>query len=129
MAITSHNNTLLSTGQISNFTLLGSSPLPIKLLSFSAKDINHDHVLISWATSMEHLVDHFEVQKSVGSSGFQTIGRVNAVGESETPQYYSADDNNPVAGNNYYRLKELDKDNKFYYTPTVSVNFDTNGRL
>jgi hypothetical protein len=124
MAITSHNNTLLSTGQIDNFTLLGSTPLPIKLLSFTAKDINHDHVLISWETSMEHLVDHFEVQKSAGSTGFQTIARVNAAGESETPQYYSADDNNPAAGYNYYRLKELDKDNKFYYTPTVSVNFD-----
>jgi hypothetical protein len=124
MAITSHDNTILSTGQIDNFTLLGSTPLPIRLLSFTAKDINHNHVLISWATSMEHLVDHFEVQKSAGNTGFQTIAKVNAVGESETPQYYTAEDDSPAPGYNYYRLKELDKDGKFYYTPVVSVNFD-----
>jgi hypothetical protein len=124
MAVTSANNSVLSTGQIDNFSLLGSTPLPIKLISFTAKDINHDHVLVSWATSMEHLVDHFEIERSVDNSGYQTIDKVDAIGESETPHYYSVNDNNPAAGRNFYRLKEIDKDNKFYYSPVVSVNFN-----
>jgi Domain of unknown function (DUF4082)/F5/8 type C domain/Secretion system C-terminal sorting domain len=123
MAITSSNNTVLSTGEINNFTVLGSSPLPITLLSFTAKDINHDHVLVSWATSMEHLVDHFEIQRSVDNSSFQAIAEVKAVGESEIPHYYSVNDNNPLVGVNYYRLKEFDKDGNFYFSPVVSVNF------
>ena len=76
MAITSASNAALSTGSIDNFTLLGSTPLPIKLLSFTASDINHDHVLISWATSMEHLVDHFEIQKALTITDFETIDKV-----------------------------------------------------
>jgi hypothetical protein len=124
MAITSASNLALSTGKIDNFTVTGSTPLPIKLLSFSAKDINHDHVLVSWATSIEHLVDHFEIQHSADNQGFKTFENVKAVGESETPHYYSVNDNNPAGGENYYRLKEVDKDNKFYYSPVVSVKFD-----
>jgi hypothetical protein len=123
MGITSSNNTVLSTGEINNFSVLGSSPLPITLLSFTAKDINHDHVLVSWATSMEHLVDHFEIQRSIDNSSFQAIAEVKAVGESEIPHYYSVNDNNPSVGVNYYRLKEFDKDGNFYFSPVVSVNF------
>ena len=124
MAITSADNTKLSTGKIDNFTVAGSSTLPIRLLSFSAKSVNQDHVLISWATSMEQHVDHFEVQRSVGNTGFQAIEKIKAVGESETPQYYSVNDNQPATGINYYRLKELDTDGGSYFTPVISVNFD-----
>jgi hypothetical protein len=73
---------------------------------------------------MEHLVDHFEVQRSSDNGGFIVIDTVKAVGESETPKYYSVDDNHPAAGMNDYRLREVDKDGNFYFTPVVSVNFD-----
>jgi hypothetical protein len=124
MAITSANNSALSTGKVDNFALLVSSTLPVRLLDFSAKDINHDHVLVNWATSMEHLTSQFEVQRSEDNNSFRTIARVNAVGESESIHYYSINDNNPFAGWNYYRLKETDKDGKFYLSPVVSVRFD-----
>ncbi|HCL83519.1 MAG TPA: hypothetical protein DIC22_06055, partial [Chitinophagaceae bacterium] len=124
MAITSANNTLLSTGQIDNFSITGGTPLPIKLLSFTAQNINNNHVLVSWSDSMEHLVDRFEVQRSADNTSFQTIQTVKAVGESLVPQYYSVNDNQPLGGMNYYRLKEIDLDGKFYYSPVVSVQFD-----
>jgi hypothetical protein len=123
MAITSANNSVLSTGKIGSFTLTSSTALPIRLMSFTAKDVNQNYVLVSWATSMEHLTDHYEVERSGNNSGFQTIGQVPAVGESEIPQYYSIKDNDPLPGVNFYRLKEVDKDAKFYYSPVVSVNF------
>jgi hypothetical protein len=124
MAVASANNSVLSTGTIDNFSVHVSTPLPVVLLNFSAKNINQDHVLISWATSMEHLSDHFEILKSEDNNSFQVIDNVKAVGESQTPQYYSVNDNNPAPGMNYYRLKEIDKDGKFYYSPIVSVKFD-----
>jgi hypothetical protein len=124
MAITSADNTILSTGQIDNFTITASNPLPVRLLSFSAKKINSDRVLVSWATSMEHLTDYFEIQRSTDNNSFQAIGKVKAVGESETPKYYSMNDNNPLAGLSYYRLKEMDKDGNFYFSPVVSVKID-----
>jgi F5/8 type C domain/Secretion system C-terminal sorting domain len=131
MAVTSANNSVLSSGQVQNFTLIesNSSPLPVRLLNFSAKNINGDHVLVSWATSMEHLVDHFEVQRSADNKSFQSIIKQNTTGESETPKYYSVNDDKPAAGINYYRLKDVDKDNHYYYSPIVSVNFDAARRF
>ena len=124
MAETSANNSALASGQIDNFTVTGSIPLPIRLVAFSAKNINEDHVLVSWSTSMEHLVDHFEVERSVDNGHFAMIAKVKAAGESEIVQNYSVNDNNPVSGVNYYRLKEIDKDGKYYYSPIVWVKFN-----
>jgi len=126
MAVTSANNAGLSSGQIQGFTFepSNSNPLPVRLLNFTAKAVNHDHVLVSWATSMEHLADYFLVQRSLDNKGFQTVDKVNAVGESETEQHYSIHDNKPGIGTNYYRLKEVDKDGKFYFSPVVSVKFE-----
>ena len=124
MAISSLNNNSLSTGSINNFSLVSSGVLPIRLESFSAESVNNDHVLVSWSTSIEHLVDHFEIQKSVDNSSFQNFALVAAVGESETLKSYSAIDKNPTGGLNFYRLKEVDKDGNFYYSPVVSVKFN-----
>jgi len=124
MSVTSANNLSLAASRFDNFSLGVSNPLPIRLLNFSAKSVNHDHVLISWATSMEHLVDHFEIQKSLDKTGFETIATMKATGESETPRYYSVNDNNPATGNNYYRLKEMDRDNNVFYSPVVSAKFE-----
>ena len=66
--------------------LLNGNPLPVKLLNFSAKAVNHDHVLVSWATAMEHLADYFIVLRSADSKSFEMIDKVPAVGESQTAQ-------------------------------------------
>ena len=124
MALTSANNAILTSGQIDNFTVVVSNPLPVTLKEFSAKKANDHQVLISWATAMEHLSDRFEIQRGSDQGGFETIKTVPAAGESETTTYYSAMDDQPWNGMNYYRLKEIDKDNKFYYSPVVSVKFD-----
>jgi hypothetical protein len=124
MAITSGNNSVLTSGQIDNFTVVVSNPLPVTLLEFSAKKVNDNQVSISWSTSMEHLSDHFEIQRSSDQKEFKTIKTLQAAGESETIKFYTALDEEPGEGINYYRLKELDKDNKFYYSPVAAVKFD-----
>ena len=126
MAVTSANNSALSTGKIQDFTFDtgNSNPLPVRLLNFSAKSVNHNHVLVSWATSLEHLTDYFVIQRSIDNKSFASIAQVNAVGESESEQDYSIQDNKPVPGYDYYRLKEVDKDGNFYFSPIVAVKFD-----
>ncbi len=125
MAVTSRNNASLSSGTIDNFSVTGSTDLPIRLQSFTAKKINDTQVLVSWTTSMEHLVDHFEVEKKTDqTTSFGTLGIVKAVGESEVLQNYSLQDNHPAPGVNEYRLKEVDKNNNYYYSPVVQVIMD-----
>ena len=124
MAISSVNNAMLTSGQIDNFTVVVGNPLPVTLKEFTAKKINPNQVLVSWTTTMEHLSDRFEIQRSSDQTGFVTFKTVRAVGESETTSYYSVTDDQPENGMNYYRLKEIDKDNKFYYSPIASVKFE-----
>jgi hypothetical protein len=121
MAVTSANNTSLSSGTIDNFTVVGSGELPFRLQSFTAKKVNSHQILVSWSTSMEQGTDHFDVEKMTDNSGFQSIGTVKAAGNSQTPQSYSLPDNNPVPGLNAYRLKGTDLDGSSYYSPVVYV--------
>lgn len=124
MAVTSANNTLLSTAQLGSFSLTANStPLPIQLASFTAQNINNDHVLVSWSTSMEEHVDHFEVQKSADGNSYQTFTQVKAAGNSQTLLNYSVQDNQPQVGINYYRLAEVDSDGKTSFSPVVTVEF------
>jgi F5/8 type C domain/Secretion system C-terminal sorting domain len=129
MAVTSANNSMLSTAQFDNFTVVSSTLLPIRLNSFNAKNINNDHVLISWSTAMEHLSDYFEILKSTNNKSFESIGSVKAKGESETTQNYALSDKSPATGSNFYQLKEFDKDGGFYLSPVVSVEFNEDQHL
>jgi hypothetical protein len=49
---------------------------------------------------------------------------VPANGNATTTINYSATDAHPAKGNNYYRLKMVDKDAKFEYSVLRRVNFD-----
>ena len=73
---------------------------------------------------MEHLADYFIVLRSTDNKSFEMIDKVPAVGRKPDSQYYSINDNKPVAGTSYYRLKEVDKDGNFYLSTIVSVKFD-----
>ena len=123
LAVTSANNSVLSTATIGNFSISSGSPLPFKLLSFTATNVNNDYVSLLWSTSMEQNVDHFEIERSTDRNSFTTVASVKAVGQSDIPQYYSAKDEQPSQGINFYRLKEVDLDGKFYYSSVVPVQF------
>ena len=124
MAVTSANNASLSSGSIDNFTVLGSTTLPMRLQSFTARKIKDRQVLVSWSTGMEHLTDYFEIERKTEQESFQMIGKVKAAGESEVLQNYSLTDLEPGAGINEYRLKETDRDGHVYHSPVVTVKMD-----
>jgi hypothetical protein len=46
---------------------------------------------------------------------------VKAVGNSRTEQQYTGNDISPGVGMNYYRLKEVDLDGNFTYSPVIVV--------
>ena len=109
------------------FTRFAFDPfiLPVRLLSFNAvkQGINSK---ISWTTTQEINSKEFVVERSTnGGSNWQTIAIVTASGNSNSPIDYAAYDPNPSKGNNFYRLKTVDLDNKFDYSATRRVNFET----
>lgn len=124
MAVSSLNATTVSTAEFSE-KQDNSVPLPIQLLNFTANDVQNQYVALSWQTASEENSDHFDVERSTDTSQFVKIVTVKAAGNSSTVQTYSAIDNFPVRGYNYYRLKDVDSNGSFAYSKIVMVKFGT----
>ncbi len=103
---------------------LGSIPLPVTLINFTASNKNNQYSLLNWETSAEVDFDHFEIEHSTALSNFGSIGTVPGHGDSQVDQLYSFTDQNPADGDNYYRLKLVDKDGKTSYSKVVKLVFN-----
>ncbi len=93
--------------------------LPVHLLTFDAI-LQNDKALLKWRTSDEVSSSHFEVQHSIDGRQFNEAGRLsthNTVGVFD----YRFEHNTPQAGTNYYRLKMVDIDGTFTYSPVREV--------
>lgn len=100
--------------------------LSVDLLSFEARP-NGDKASLRWVTTRE--LDHagFEIERSADGAHFTSIGFVQAQGGKEAEAEYHFDDNNPVDGINYYRLKQIDKDGNYSYSEIRTVRFGNPG--
>lgn len=94
---------------------IGTSPLPITLLQFNATRINAEEVQLAWATATETNNIGFEVEQSEDGLTFMKVGFVDGKGNSTSLNTYHLSLNNPSAA--YYRLKQVDLDGKFSYSP------------
>ncbi len=117
-----HRTGLTSHGQ---YGIGGSNvnPLPIKLLYFTARQ-ESNIVKFSWATASEINNDYFTVERSDDGENFEEVVRQKGAGTSTFTLYYADKDNNPLKGQNYYRLKQTDFDGQFTYSEVVVVNFE-----
>jgi hypothetical protein len=98
-------------------------PLPLHLLNFTAQLVNQT-VNLNWQTAQEVNTSHFEVERSGSASVYATLGKVGAAQNSVAVIGYSFMDQNPHTGLNVYRLKMVDKDGSFRYSPLVSVKLN-----
>lgn len=111
-----------SSGQvlIVKTTLPPTQVLPVELTTFTGYNNGSVNVL-NWTTASESNSLKFEVEKSLDAVNFEYIGERPAAGNSNTPRSYTLDDPHPVLGNNYYRLKIIDRDGKFKYSDIVVI--------
>ena len=101
-------------------TFLKGNPLPLRLLSFYAKN-NDRSVTLEWKTDNEINTVYFDVERSADGIHFSKIGTVSATNQSGI-QTYTLNDVQPIEGKGFYRLKQVDKDAKYEYTKIVAVN-------
>ena len=97
-----------------------SNTLPVELISFAAKCNNNDVELV-WTTASEINNDYFEVQKSDDGNLWYYVGTVKGAGNSSKINNYSFVDKENFA-NAYYRLRQVDFDGKFEYSPAIFSN-------
>lgn len=106
--------------------LPAGGPLPIRLLSFNgAKETNK--VQLRWQTSSEQDARNFDVEFSENASEWNSIGKVNATGNSTTLRNYSFIHNSPVNGVNFYRLKLTDINGYVSYSKIIPMSFAIKG--
>jgi hypothetical protein len=91
--------------------------LPVEFTHFTAQYKNQQTNL-EWATASEVNSAAFDVERSNDGVNFTTIGQVKAEGRAYN---YTFTDENPLSGTNYYRLKQIDVDGKFDYSPIRMV--------
>lgn len=106
-----------------NWPLSGSVVLPVELVFFKAEKLQ-DQALLTWQTASELNNDLFEIEHSTDGSSFQPIGKVKGAGTTQEVRDYSFLHRQPAAGINYYRLRQVDLDGRFEYTPIRTLSFD-----
>ena len=101
-------------------------PLPVELINFSAVQ-EEKRVKLSWMTASELDNNHFIIQRSTSNDkrSFKNIGKVKGQGTSNQHSFYFFTDMNPIPGDNYYRLKQLDNDGVFSYSDVEHIKFET----
>ena len=99
--------------------------LPLNLLEFAGRLVA-EQTQLTWKTSAEQNTHYFEVERSIDGVHFTRLTTVSAVGRGSNS--YATLDASPVAGNNYYRLKMVDKDGKFSYSPVLLIKLGKAGK-
>jgi Secretion system C-terminal sorting domain len=107
---------------VSASEFLKGNTVPVTLLNFSGTLASRD-VLLKWVTSSEQNSSHFIVESSLDGIGYTAISTVVAVGNSSVQQQYDYTDVGVTADVVYYRLKQVDRDGQYKYSPVIRIRF------
>jgi hypothetical protein len=132
-AISSDGSTLITSGKAVHARTFGNgglaynvfvdtsdSNVPVELESFTGK-ASDGNVTLEWTTATEINNHGFEIQRSI-SPEFQTIGFVDGHGTTTETQSYIFVDRNVNVGSYSYRLKQVDFNGRYEYSPVVNVD-------
>lgn len=94
--------------------------LPVELLYFNAS-LRNEIVTLEWVTLSEINNSHFEVEWRQDGSNFEYVGEVIGNGNSTEKIVYDFTHMKPSYGSNYYRLKQVDFDGSYEYSPIEEI--------
>ena len=95
--------------------------LPVTITNLKAQQ-QGSNIKVDWSSLTEINMAAYQVQRSANANAFSSIGSINTKGNNTAQQNYSFMDLLPLKGNNYYRLKAIDKDGSIIYSEIVLVN-------
>jgi len=103
---------------VDDFSLgeISGAPLPVTFLGIVAKKENNG-VEVTWDVAEEENVKGYIIERSTNGSSYSSIGFVNA---NAKPVYKFIDDQ-PAAGNSYYRVRNVDYDGQSKTSNVVKV--------
>ncbi len=115
----------LTTPDVGNDLTACSFPagiLPVTWKKLEATVQNNNQVVLNWEILTEYENKGFSIQHSINGKDWEDIAFVVAKNNYDAIDRYSYTDVNNLNGQQYYRIKQIDLDNKFSYSEVVSVN-------
>lgn len=122
------SSTSSKTTPVKPISLCSVGPLPVELISFTARCTENKNVRLEWTTTSETNNDYFEIQRNDGMmEEWNIVGKIKGAGNSSTIRNYEFSDTElPTSGFQlptlYYRLKQTDYDGKYDYSDITDVN-------
>jgi len=99
------------------------NPLPVELVSFDALADAED-IILRWKTASETNNAGFEVQMAIADTTFEVLAYIEGAGTTEVPQNYSYRVPRAGTGSLIFRLKQIDYDGAFEYSPEVEITLE-----
>ncbi|MFT6001120.1 MAG: hypothetical protein ACI81P_003588 [Neolewinella sp.] len=99
----------------------GLVSLPIELLSFTVSPKKNKTAVLKWITATEEQNEGFHIERSSASMHWNDVGFMPGQGTSLEQQAYQFEDENIEPGLYYYRLRQVDLDGAYTYSPVRSI--------
>lgn len=77
-------------------------------------------IRLDWMTQSEQDNDYFEVLRSSGGADWESVLRLDAIGDKHSESHYDFEDHQLAPGRYYYRLKQVDRSGNVWLS-TISV--------
>lgn len=107
--------TVTTPAPVANFSPMAiayvPTPLPVEMVNMEVACIENKAVL-TWQTVSEINNSHFEIEKSLDAVHWESEGRIEGHGNTNTLQSYSFTDQDPLE-ESYYRIKQVDYNGVF----------------
>jgi len=109
------------------FSLILNAPegLPVNFTGITGKLMDGE-TYIKWTVANETGIDQYQLEKSLDGITYSTLSTIKATGTTN----YSAIDETPALGFNYYRIKATGITGSIFYSKTVQIaNTNANNKL
>lgn len=108
-----------------DFAISNPASLPLTLLNFNAVNKENNKVELSWMTTDHKDFSHFELERSTDGKNFSKVMMMMTESNSSAQKSYSYRDNTEGLNTKlvYYRLRLVDIDEHFTYSPVRMVRF------
>jgi hypothetical protein len=108
---------------LDNVYFYSENSLPVKLTAFTAA-AKANSVVLNWETATEINNRGFAVERSKDGRAWSELTFVNSTAPNGGGSTYTSVDFSPLKGMNFYRLRQMDFDGKFSFSPVKQVNFN-----
>jgi carboxypeptidase T len=92
--------------------------LPVDFISFNGRLLTNGTVQLDWQASADQQHDYFEVERSADRNTFISLGKIT------TAPPCSFTDVTVRQGNNYYRIKQVDKNGTVSYSKVINIIYN-----